>query len=97
MLTRRPPSVDSGLKGNEVKDLIAAENVYEEYLWLLKVNAPGTDVESRTVELFRLIEGKCDSKGSTLAGGGPAVDCTDDAADTSDRSHVVSLTYLQIK
>ena len=89
-LLQEPSSLP--LKGDETKDLGASENIFEEYLWLLKINAPGTDVESRTVEIYRLIKAKCDDKS-----GGPAVECTDASADVSDRSHVAALAYLQLR
>ena len=57
----------------------------------MKVNAPGTDVESRTVEIYRLIEANCDA-----TAGGAAVACTAGGANVTDRSKVDSLVYLQI-
>ena len=47
------------LKGDESKDLGATNNVFEEYLWLNLVNAPGTDSESRTVEVYRMSAADC--------------------------------------
>ncbi|MDO8472942.1 MAG: type II secretion system protein [Dehalococcoidia bacterium] len=42
------------LMGDETKKLGDSGNTYDEFLWLLKVVAPGTDAESRSVEVFRL-------------------------------------------
>ena len=47
------------LKGDETKDLGVANNVYEEFLWLVLANAPETDAESRTVQVFRLVAADC--------------------------------------
>ena len=52
---------------------------------------PKTDVESRVVEIYRLIKATCDDKS-----GGPAVECTSASADVSSRSKVASLTYQQL-
>ena len=47
------------LKGDETKDLGAGGNRFEEYLWLLSVNAPSTDAESRTVQVYRMVAAYC--------------------------------------
>lgn len=51
------------LMGDESKSLGASDNKLEEFLWLLLVNAPGSDQESRTVEIYRLT----DAQGCAIA------------------------------
>ena len=69
------------LKGDETKDIDSTDNTFEEYLWLVLVNAPGTDEESCTVEVYRM-------SAATCVGGS----C--DSADTGDG--VTDLTYKQV-
>ena len=47
------------LKGDETKALGTTNNAFEEYLWLLLVNSPGTDGESRAVQVYRLVGADC--------------------------------------
>ena len=47
------------LKGDETKELGATNNTFEEYLWLLLVNSPGTDGEGRAVQVYRLVAADC--------------------------------------
>ena len=47
------------LKGDETKDLGSTNNTFEEYIWLLLVNAPGQDSESRTIEVYRMVAAYC--------------------------------------
>ena len=75
------------LKATETKSL--GSNVYEEYIWVLLVNAPGADWESRTVEVHQLVGAQCINAGETFN-----VDTAGDC-DASD-DEVVGLDYEQI-
>ena len=104
-LNKEPSSIV--LKGDETKDLGVANNVYEEFLWLLLVNAPGTDDESRTVQVFRLEAADCSgavSSNAAIAGRTQpdpslltvsTVSALETAADgcTSSSATVVALIY----
>jgi prepilin-type N-terminal cleavage/methylation domain-containing protein len=48
------------LRAEETKNLGSAGNTIEEYVWLMVVNAPGSSQESRSVQVFRVIEALCD-------------------------------------
>ena len=56
-LQKLPTSLS--LKGDETKDLGGTGNTFEEYLWLMLVNAAGSDEESRTVEVYRMSAADC--------------------------------------
>ena len=64
------------LKGDETKSLGATGNVYVEYLWLMLVNGPDTQTESRTVQVYRLVEAKCIDEGASFGSATPA-ECND--------------------
>lgn len=53
-LGKSPSSIP--LMGDDTKALGATYNKIEEFLWLMMVNAPQTDQESRTVEVYRLTD-----------------------------------------
>lgn len=53
-LGKSPSSIP--LMGDDTKSLGATDNKIEEFLWLMMVNAPQTDQESRTVEVYRLTD-----------------------------------------
>ena len=75
------------LKGDESKDLGATNNVFEEYLWLNLVNAPGTDSESRTVEVYRMSAADCSNLiHSSVIIGGRIQPAAADAPDPGDIS-----------
>ena len=58
-LSKEPASLI--LKGDETKDLGVTANTFEEYLWLVLVNSPGTKEESRAVEVYRMSLADCDA------------------------------------
>ena len=58
-LLKEPGSLD--LEAAETKDLRG--NPFLEYLWLLKLNSPGSQQEGRTVEVYRLSSAVCYSGG----------------------------------
>jgi len=58
LLLKEPTSLI--LKGDETKGLGSTTNTLEEYIWLMLVNASGTDAESRTVEIYRMSAATCD-------------------------------------
>ena len=57
-ISKEPSSLP--LKADETKALGQAGNTYEEYLWVLLVNAPGSSQESRTLQVYRLWEALCE-------------------------------------
>lgn len=62
------------LKGTETASLGSTNNTFEAYLWLFMVNAPGTDAESRVVQLFWQTAATCSN--STCTGSGDSLTYT---------------------
>ena len=60
-LSKEPTSII--LKGDETKDLGVTANQFEEYIWLVLVNSPGTKEESRAVEVYRMSLADCNATG----------------------------------
>jgi prepilin-type N-terminal cleavage/methylation domain-containing protein len=57
-INKEPNSLS--LKADETKVLGQAGNTFDEFIWVLLVNAPGAEQESRTLQVYRLIEALCD-------------------------------------
>ena len=92
-LLKEPPSTK--LEADETKDLTA--NPFLEYLWVLRRNSPGASNESRTVEVYRLIEATCYSGGSapgTIQGAAEAA--FNDIRGASDTATISSATATYV-
>jgi len=106
-LLKNPTSLK--LKGDETKELGTTGNIFEEYIWVLGVNAPGQDGESRTIEVYRLVAAYCTGgsdpipnvnqpvTSSDLLSSGDVQTLIDDATGCdSDTSTVNALVYEQL-
>lgn len=61
-ISKEPSSLP--LKADETNALGQSANTFEEFLWVLMLNAPGSSQESRTLQVYRVVEALCDGPDS---------------------------------
>ncbi len=84
-LSKEPGSLI--LKSDETKTLTS--NTYEEFIWVLTVNAPGSSQDNRTVEVFRVVEALCD--GADAGTKVTVAECDSTTLVTSEIKHLNAL------